>query len=55
MIMGKKCLRIKDRQGKELLYGPTNEELITSIFRSSIKSYKILTSTFISYSMEISR
>ena len=35
-------LRIKDRQCKELLYGPTNEELITEIFRSSIKSYKSL-------------
>ena len=39
---GEEMLRINDRQGKELLYGPTNEELITSIFRSSIKSYKIL-------------
>jgi prolyl-tRNA synthetase len=35
-------LRIKDRQGREMLYGPTNEELITEIFRSSIKSYKSL-------------
>tara|TARA_Y100000590_G_scaffold448286_1_gene584702 strand:- start:21 stop:1073 length:1053 start_codon:yes stop_codon:yes gene_type:complete len=35
-------LRIKDRQGKEMLYGPTNEELITEIFRASIKSYKSL-------------
>ncbi len=39
---GEEMLRIKDRQGKELLYGPTNEELITEIFRSSIKSYKSL-------------
>jgi len=39
---GDEMLRIKDRQGKELLYGPTNEELITEIFRSSIKSYKSL-------------
>jgi len=39
---GEEMLRIKDRQGKELLYGPTNEELITDIFRSSIKSYKSL-------------
>ncbi len=39
---GKEMLRIKDRQGKEMLYGPTNEELITEIFRSSIKSYKSL-------------
>ena len=35
-------LRIKDRQGREMLYGPTNEELITEIFRASIKSYKLL-------------
>ena len=39
---GEEMLRIKDRQGREMLYGPTNEELITDIFRSSIKSYKSL-------------
>jgi prolyl-tRNA synthetase len=39
---GDEMLRIKDRQGKEMLYGPTNEELITEIFRTSIKSYKSL-------------
>ena len=39
---GEEMLRIKDRQGRELLYGPTNEELITEVFRSSIKSYKSL-------------
>ena len=39
---GEEMLRIKDRQGREILYGPTNEELITDIFRSSIKSYKSL-------------
>ena len=39
---GEEMLRINDRQGKEMLYGPTNEELITEIFRSSIKSYKSL-------------
>jgi len=39
---GDEMLRIKDRQGKQMLYGPTNEELITEIFRSSIKSYKSL-------------
>ena len=37
---GEEMLRIKDRQNREILYGPTNEELITEIFRSSIKSYK---------------
>tara|TARA_B100001142_G_scaffold264177_1_gene267724 strand:- start:4363 stop:5697 length:1335 start_codon:yes stop_codon:yes gene_type:complete len=39
---GEEMLRIKDRQGREMLYGPTNEELVTDIFRSSIKSYKLL-------------
>ncbi len=39
---GEEMLRIEDRQGKELLYGPTNEELITEIFRSSVRSYKSL-------------
>ena len=39
---GEEMLRITDRQKRELLYGPTNEELITDIFRSSIKSYKSL-------------
>jgi len=39
---GDEMLRIKDRQGKEMLYGPTNEELITEIFRASVKSYKSL-------------
>ena len=39
---GEEMLRIKDRQGREMLYGPTNEELVTEIFRSSIKSYKSL-------------
>tara|TARA_B110000438_G_scaffold153150_1_gene147163 strand:+ start:421 stop:1749 length:1329 start_codon:yes stop_codon:yes gene_type:complete len=39
---GDEMLRIKDRQGKEMLYGPTNEELITEIFRTSVKSYKAL-------------
>ncbi len=39
---GEEMLRIRDRQDKEMLYGPTNEELITEIFRSSIKSYKSL-------------
>ena len=39
---GDEMLRIKDRQGREMLYGPTNEELITEIFRSAIKSYKLL-------------
>jgi prolyl-tRNA synthetase len=39
---GEEMLRIKDRQNREMLYGPTNEELITDIFRASVKSYKSL-------------
>jgi prolyl-tRNA synthetase len=39
---GKEMLRIKDRNDRDLLYGPTNEELVTDIFRTHIKSYKEL-------------
>ncbi|WP_415183422.1 proline--tRNA ligase [Phaeovulum sp.] len=39
---GQEMLRIKDRQDRDLLYGPTNEEMITDIFRSHISSYKDL-------------
>ncbi|HEX3506081.1 MAG TPA: proline--tRNA ligase [Xanthobacteraceae bacterium] len=39
---GKEMLRIKDRHERDMLYGPTNEEMITSIFRSYVRSYKDL-------------
>ena len=39
---GKEMLRIEDRNNRDLLYGPTNEELVTEIFRSHVKSYKEL-------------
>ncbi|RKF14928.1 proline--tRNA ligase [Roseovarius spongiae] len=39
---GEEMLRIKDRQGRDMLYGPTNEELITDIFRAHVGSYKDL-------------
>src|SRR5262252_6922612 len=39
---GKEMLRITDRHEREMLYGPTNEELITAIFRDAVKSYKDL-------------
>ncbi|MGO4916240.1 proline--tRNA ligase [Pseudogemmobacter sp. W21_MBD1_M6] len=39
---GDEMLRIKDRGGRDLLYGPTNEEMITDIFRSNVSSYKDL-------------
>ena len=37
---GKEMLRIRDRHEREMLYGPTNEEMITEIFRSYVRSYK---------------
>lgn len=39
---GQEMLRIKDRQGRDMLYGPTNEEVVTDIFRSHVGSYKDL-------------
>ena len=39
---GKEMLRIEDRHGRDMLYGPTNEELITDIFRTHVRSYKAL-------------
>jgi prolyl-tRNA synthetase len=39
---GKEMLRIKDRHERDMLYGPTNEEMITEIFRAYIRSYRDL-------------
>ncbi|MBL8574077.1 MAG: proline--tRNA ligase [Hyphomicrobiaceae bacterium] len=39
---GKEMLRITDRHEREMLYGPTNEEMITEIFRSYVRSYRDL-------------
>ncbi|MEQ8901910.1 MAG: proline--tRNA ligase [Roseovarius sp.] len=39
---GAEMLRITDRHGRDMLYGPTNEELITDIFRAHVGSYKDL-------------
>jgi prolyl-tRNA synthetase len=39
---GKEMLRIKDRHERDMLYGPTNEEMVTEIFRSYVRSYKDL-------------
>ncbi|HEX8568765.1 MAG TPA: proline--tRNA ligase [Caulobacteraceae bacterium] len=39
---GQEMLRIRDRHDREMLYGPTNEEMITEIFRASVRSYKDL-------------
>ena len=43
---GEEMLRISDRQNREMLYGPTNEEQITEIFRTGVKSYKLLPQIF---------
>src|SRR5499427_9203836 len=39
---GKEMLRIKDRHERDMLYGPTNEEMIAEIFRAYVRSYKDL-------------
>ena len=39
---GKEMLRIEDRGGRDMLFGPTNEEMITDIFRSYVRSYRDL-------------
>ncbi|MED5336635.1 MAG: aminoacyl--tRNA ligase-related protein, partial [Pseudomonadota bacterium] len=39
---GKEMLRITDRHERDMLYGPTNEELITDIFRTHVRSYRDL-------------
>jgi len=39
---GPEMLRIRDRHDRELLYGPTNEEMVTEIVRASVRSYKDL-------------
>jgi prolyl-tRNA synthetase len=41
-VYGKEMLRIADRHERDILYGPTNEEMITEIFRSYVRSYKDL-------------
>lgn len=43
---GKEMLRIKDRHDRDILYGPTHEEVITDIFRKNITSYKDLPKNF---------
>ena len=42
---GPEMLRLQDRHGRDLLYGPTNEEMITDLFRQSVKSYRELPQT----------
>ncbi|MES2138049.1 MAG: proline--tRNA ligase [Pseudomonadota bacterium] len=42
---GPEMLRIRDRHDREMLYGPTNEEMITALFRDDVKSYRDLPRT----------
>jgi prolyl-tRNA synthetase len=42
---GKEMLRVTDRHNRSMLYGPTNEEVITDLFRKNISSYKDLPKT----------
>ena len=42
---GPEMLRIKDRHGRDMLYGPTNEEMITVLFRDAVRSYRDLPRT----------
>jgi len=44
-VYGKEMLRIEDRHENALLFGPTNEEVVTDIFRNNVKSYKELPKT----------
>ncbi|MFA5580740.1 MAG: proline--tRNA ligase [Paracoccaceae bacterium] len=39
---GEEMLRITDRHGRDMLYGPTNEEMVTDVFRAHVGSYKDL-------------
>mgnify|MGYP003691331955 FL=1 len=39
---GKEMLRITDRHDRDMLYGPTNEEMVTDIFAGAVRSYKDL-------------
>ncbi|MFT6077042.1 MAG: prolyl-tRNA synthetase, partial [Rickettsiales bacterium] len=43
---GKEMLKIKDRHNRDLLYGPTHEEVVTDLFRKNITSYKDLPKNF---------
>jgi prolyl-tRNA synthetase len=50
---GPEMLRIKDRHDREMLFGPTNEEMITALFRDAVKSYRDLPRTALPHSVEI--
>ena len=45
-VYGKEMLQIEDRHTREMLYGPTNEEVVAEIFRAYVRSYKTFRLTF---------
>ena len=50
---GKEMLRITDRHEKELLYGPTNEEMITLLAKALLKAIKIYQDIFIIFNQNL--
>ncbi len=52
---GKEMLRIRDRHERDMLYGPTNEEVITDLFRQSVYSYRELPQILLPHPMEVPR
>ena len=52
---GPEMLRLRDRHGRDMLYGPTNEEQITQIVRDDIRSYRDLPKKSLPYPVEIPR
>ena len=52
---GKEMLRIKDRHERDMLYGPTNEEMITEIFRAYVRSLQGPAAQSLSHPVEIPR
>ena len=52
---GKEMLRITDRHDRDMLYGPTNEEMITDLFRQSVKSYRETAADPLPHPVEVPR
>ena len=54
-LRSRKCSASRDRHDRDMLYGPTNEELITDIFRSNVTSYKRFAPDAVPHPVEIPR
>ena len=52
---GKEMLRIKDRHERDMLYGPTNEEMVTEIFRAYVSSYRDAAAQPLPHPVEVPR